>query len=553
MNHQQLSMDFEGNKRKVCIPPKAIQARLIPSRRTTNQFVCALRPTIKVDDFIGSFVSRCEPGDQDLLTEEERIDYALELPFEAYEVVEEMDELYRLINQCMRQSTLSRGSFSQMTAQRQALYDGALNDGTIWSEECLGKSQTLSMMLVGNNQSGRTGALKRCLSINGQVLWHKRDNMTQINYLHIDCTGLNSVKDLCLRLMTQFQNALGGEKYNQGVYFGRALEEQKSVILTLMSTYHVGIVVFDSFESALEGKPKEQKELMNFVTSITTHVSTLFVLTPESAQTLADSEIHFRRMIGMGMLQWDPLKTSMGYNVETNERWNYLSQSIWKQGNLKGSSPEVSEEIKSTWFTLSKGKLGLVLSLFSACLVEAITSGSECIDTNLMMRVYAKKFALLDCEIDSIIEEEQVASDVKINKKSSPSSVNSSVSDNVSVEANQQLTKQGFQLYITLLDNGIDEEIAYQSCKNVYLDKPGASDIDALSAAIKEAKKLAKQRVCSHRIPRKDWASLPQNDLRQMFVNKGDESFYDVLNNAGMILPTSELMNHDQFPVPTTG
>jgi len=433
---------------------------------------------------------------------------------------------------------------------RQALYEQSFNDGVVWKDERASYSQPMSVALIGEKQSGRTSAINRCLSLNGEILWHEDSNTTQVNYLRIDCEGISSIKDLCLRFLTGIEKAISQRKYRQEVYVDRAIENQKSTILGLMPAYHVGLVVFDSFESIVQLKPKLQSEILNFVASMMGHVSTVFALTPDSSRQLAEDEYLFRKMVSNGVVEWDPLKSHLGYSREAQQRWNYFSNQIWKQHNLKKAPLELTEDVKIVWFELCKGQIGLAVSLFSACLFEAIISEEETINVALMTRVYAKKYGLWDSEFLTKIEGKVVA-----NKQPSTKALahKQDTTQAVSIEAEQQLTKQGFVLYKTLLSNDVDEEIAYQSCKNVYLNKPGINDLDALSAVIKESKKLAKLRVCAFRIPRKEWPKLPQGDFRQLFANKGSESFYDVLKSTGMILPTSELMKHDQFPIPTAG
>lgn len=238
--------------------------------------------------------------------------------------------------------------------------------------------------LIGPKGSGKSAAVERCLSFHRQSIWHEKINQLQIVYLKVELKGITHPLEYCARVLEALEQAIGSEKYKHEVNVAPNVTAAYMKIRSLMSTYNVGYLVFDSLESTLNWKLNERQKLFS-------HLSGLAEITP--VLLVSSAKLYEINDICLETFTWDPLKAFGNDTAEKDDRWNRFTKRLWKQNCLKQQSIELTDEMKNIWFVASKGVIGIAVRFFAKCQLEAIILGEECISPDLMRRVQSHYFS----------------------------------------------------------------------------------------------------------------------------------------------------------------
>lgn len=218
------------------------------------------------------------------------------------------------------------------------------------------------------------------------------------------------------------------------------------------------------------------------------HLSGLADITPVVLLS-SDVNCYDINEISSEKLTWDPLCAFANENEELIDRWSRFTARLWKFNCLKAQDIELNEELKEVWFNASKGVVGIAVRFYARCLHEAINTGVECISKELMLRVQKKYFS----------QHRSFFSDIAREKRSD------------------------------------------KSAKS--LPQPASKP-----KRRKTPKLESMQRKDFSRIPRSQWNTLPEDDLRYLASQQEGSNYYLMLKTAGLVLPIGEFTLRDKFP-----
>ena len=103
----------------------------------------------------------------------------------------------------------------------------------------------------GAKGSGKSAAFERCLSTYNQAIWHETSRQLQVTYLKVELKGATTLLEYCARFLEALERALGREKFMSEVEVPPNVTAAFMSFRSLLITYHVGVVVFDSLESTM--------------------------------------------------------------------------------------------------------------------------------------------------------------------------------------------------------------------------------------------------------------------------------------------------------------
>lgn len=165
----------------------------------------------------------------------------------------------------------------------------------------------------------------------------------------------------------------------------------------IVANHHVGALILDEFQNLSLAGTVGQQELIALLVNIRDELGVPIILvgTYKAVEVLAGSASTARRL---GEGGFHDLKRPMSAD---DEDWRIFCKIVWNYQWLR-HPVDLSEDILAVLYECSQGITGVMLTVFIAAQVDAIESGAERVDANLLRKVYCTRFEPLHKIIDAL-------------------------------------------------------------------------------------------------------------------------------------------------------
>jgi hypothetical protein len=262
----------------------------------------------------------------------------------------------------------------------------------------------LSSLLMGIPGTGKTTATKRFLATFPKTIYHPELNLYQIPYLHIElpADGM-SVKELCLKILTQIDSRIPGASYRETYYklARRTTGEMLDAVSKILNIHMVGLLVADEVQNITNAK-KGSQVLMTELVSMCNCLSVpiLFIGTNKAASLFSTDFRQSRRATGGN---WNNIENPFSPDASeaTKGEWNDFAEILFQYQWVKKTVP-FSEYFSRLLYEYSAGVLDIAIKLFAATQTRAILDKSEVITPELMDRTYREEFSTLHSMLEAL-------------------------------------------------------------------------------------------------------------------------------------------------------
>lgn len=171
----------------------------------------------------------------------------------------------------------------------------------------------------------------------------------------------------------------------------------------IVANHHVGALVLDEFQNLSLAGTVGQQELIALLVNIRDELGVPIILvgTYKAVDVLTGSASTARRLSEGG---FHDLKRPMSAD---DEDWRVFCEIVWNYQWVRHPL-DLSEDICAVLYECSQGITGILLTEFIAAQIEAIDSGAERVDADLLRKVYCRRFEPLHKIIDALRRNEEV-------------------------------------------------------------------------------------------------------------------------------------------------
>jgi len=175
-----------------------------------------------------------------------------------------------------------------------------------------------------------------------------------------------------------------------------------STLRKIVANHHVGVLILDEFQNLSLAGTVGQQELIALLVNIRDELGVPIILvgTYKAADVLAGNACTARRLVEGGFHE---LKRPMSAE---DEDWRVFCEIAWNYQWVRNPM-DLSEDILAVLYECSQGITGIMLTVFIAAQIEAIDSGEEKVDADLLRKVYCRRFEPLHNIIDALRRNEQ--------------------------------------------------------------------------------------------------------------------------------------------------
>ena len=299
-------------------------------------------------------------------------------------------ELEAKISRLLRQGYLARNPFNPNFVKSVNAEHLALSNNVEICCNELFRSTASSFTIIGNSGMGKTSSVNRVLSNIPQVLIHNeykgnKISLYQLVWIKLDCPNDGSIKNLLLDFFSKVDSVLGSSyysKYSTGRVSTSGMIPAISMIARQCS---IGMIILDELQNLNMGRSGGANKVLNFICTLinTVGVPILMIGTPKSMPLLSKEFRLARRSEGVGGLFFDRMKKDESFNI--------LLEGLWEYQWTKNYS-ELNQEYIDLMFLESQGITDILIKLFVATQLRAISSGKEEISPALIKKVAKENF-----------------------------------------------------------------------------------------------------------------------------------------------------------------
>ncbi|MCU8023949.1 MULTISPECIES: TniB family NTP-binding protein [unclassified Shewanella] len=260
-------------------------------------------------------------------------------------------------------------------------------------------SQTTAdaIFLTGMSGTGKSTIVSRILSqCLPQVIEHKYDfDDVQVVYLSVDMPHNANRSALISSIIRELDRVLSASKFGQCDYSSSIrnstgkyinIDRMVDILRTILLRHHVGILVIDEFQNLQVASQRYRDEMLQLFDELsnTLSIPNVKIGTPDTIQIFDKKGRHKRRVGATFELS----------RINNAKDWTAMMNAII--GYQPINKPLVlSDKISDLLIALTAGVPSILMTLWEACLAEAIRSGSESITEVLIKKTFNKRFPLL--------------------------------------------------------------------------------------------------------------------------------------------------------------
>lgn len=413
------------------------------------------------------------------------------------------------------------------------------------------ESTAKSMTFIGCSGTGKTSSINGILATYPRSIFHEKYNLTQIVFLKIDCPHDGSLKGLCQAFFREIDSVLSTDYVRRYVQKRNNIETLLALMAHIANTHAIGILVIDEIQHLSVQRSGGAERMLNFFVTLVNEISIPVVMvgTPK-ARTVFESDLRSaRRSAGFGSVLWEPLALPTSEEDSSRSEWVRLTDRLWRSQCLKKASPDLSDELRETWYDLSQGIMDIVVKLFVLSQIRAVFSRSERITPALMKRVYNEEFkpihpmieALRSGDADLISRySDLTVPDIDMRILELAADFQSRQTDNESAPSYVG-NEQAIRLHNLLVDLDCETDLLEPLVERAFANRPDQKLMDLMPLVLSwyreaEIAKLKSTGTQNTKIKKKDWSSLESSDLRFLFSQAdNEEDFIDSLERKGLL------------------
>jgi hypothetical protein len=253
--------------------------------------------------------------------------------------------------------------------------------------------------IIGISGVGKTSLLKAILSTYPKVILHTnyKDDTTvryQITWLMVQTPSNGSPKGLCLNLLSQIDEILGGDMYyRKGA--NKRTAELLEYVRKVVEIHAVGVIVFDELQNLRGLGSKKEEELLNFFVELSNTVAVPIILVGTlKALPLFNGEFrNARRICGEGCIIWN--------RISKDEEWKAFVHGLFKYQWTK-YHVDLNDELLELLYDKSQGITDIVVKLFMLAQYRAIITGVEKITKGIIKSVARDYLKPIELMIDAL-------------------------------------------------------------------------------------------------------------------------------------------------------
>ena len=246
-----------------------------------------------------------------------------------------------------------------------------------------------SFKITGGAGVGKTSAVQRCIEIitNNKIIKTKKPYREIIPILEVETVSDCSIKNLLFSILMRVDEQLGTNFYQ----YNSSQNVTTDVLLASVAnvlTNHVALLCIDEIERIVENKRGSM--LMNYLTQLInqSNVAICFIGTEASNNFFEMEEYLARRTIGISFRK-------MVYD----ERFFSFCKTIFLY-QFTEHKVDLNSELVRWFYDHSNGLPSMVISLFVEAQSEAIISGKEKIDLELLNRVFKENYGTMTTYVE---------------------------------------------------------------------------------------------------------------------------------------------------------
>lgn len=257
--------------------------------------------------------------------------------------------------------------------------------------------------LTGLSGMGKTTLIRAVMGAMGRsVIMHsdyqgKPFTESQILYLMRNVPDQCSPKILCKSYGSYTDSLLATKLYSKPFSTDLSRSGYVDELKKIIANHHVGALVLDEFHNLSLAGTNGVKELIAMLINFRDQLGVPIILigTYQAADLLDGGLSMTRRVVEGGFHEL------IRPESHDDEDWKAMCQIAWKYQWVKNPA-EWSEAILETLYECSQGITAIMLTLFIAAQIQAIDSGSEIVDAELLKSVYRDRLKPLHPIIDAL-------------------------------------------------------------------------------------------------------------------------------------------------------
>ncbi len=421
------------------------------------------------------------------------------------------------------------------------------------------ESTAKSMSFIGCSGSGKTSSLNRILATYPQLIYHEKHNFTQIVFLKVDCPHDGSLKSLCNNFFREIDAILATNYVRQYVRRRQSVDTLLAMMAHTANTHAIGLLVIDEIQHLSGERSGGAEHMLNFFVSMVNRISVPVVMvgTPKAKPIFELDLRSARRGAGFGAVLWEPLSKPSEEQIVSQTEWGAFTNLLWKFQWLTKASPEISDELRETWYDLSQGIMDVVIKLFVLSQIRAVVTKIERITPELMRTVYKDELKPIHPMIDALrsgdITKIARYSDLTIpdvdRKILELSNLLQSHQEGIDVVAKYRGNEQASRLHNMLVDMGFASDLLEPLINRAFEDHPHLRIKDLMPLILTwyqntdtENPKPAAPKTQS--IKKTDWHTLDSDDLRFLHSQAAnDVDIHKSLQQAGLLFDSEQWVN----------
>lgn len=231
-------------------------------------------------------------------------------------------------------------------------------------------SRMPNMLIVGDTNNGKTILVNRfCSSHKPEIIGKDEDERLSIPVVYMQAPPIPDEK----RFYNQLLDSL-----NAPYSLNDKLERKERQAINVLQHVGTKMLIIDEIHNILSGNTSKQRSFLNVIKYLANELKIVIVAVgiKESLNAMnTDSQIA-NRFIPEFLPKW-----------RYNEDYIRLLASFERLLPLRKPSNLISEELSQKILDLSEGTIGEITMLLNAAAIEAIKSGHEKIDLNILKKI----------------------------------------------------------------------------------------------------------------------------------------------------------------------
>jgi len=243
--------------------------------------------------------------------------------------------------------------------------------------------------LLGVSGVGKTEMLKQVLSYFDQAISHseykgKSLNLTQINWIHVECPDDSSIRTFCHEILDEINQVFGDDTKPDNT-----IGELQNQIMKKVRSSFIGLIVIDDMQSLDIAKAGGDKRLINFILRLINKSGVPFVFcgNPPLDKILKKKFRTARRAESGGYIEMDVLDPVVWEEV--------VAPSIWRYQWTNEPTP-LTDELRDKLYELSQGILDIAIRIYKNAQKLVMGTPDERITVQVLDNSYRHTCRLTD-------------------------------------------------------------------------------------------------------------------------------------------------------------